>query len=72
MVPITPEQLREHVCGWPVIDLRQPIRAALPNLDVGMDALIAHWLLSDVTDLRPPLGADQIAAIWQAVQGRAQ
>jgi hypothetical protein len=72
MIPITPEQLREQVKGWPVDDLRKAIRAALPELNEGMESPIAHWLLSDVEDPRLPLGAEQVAAIWRALYQRAQ
>ncbi len=67
MIPITPEPLREQVKGWPVDDLRKAIRAGLPELNVGMEHLIA-----DVTEPRLPLGAEQVAAIWRALYQRAQ
>jgi hypothetical protein len=39
MVPVTPEQVRKHVRGWPAGGLRKAIRAALPELDTGMEPL---------------------------------
>jgi hypothetical protein len=52
--------------------LQQAIRAGLPELNVGMENLIAHWLLADVTEPRPPLGAAQVTAIWRALYQLAQ
>jgi hypothetical protein len=63
MIPINPEQLREPVRDWPMAALRQAIAAALPGVDPVTVSLVADWLLSDVADPLPPLGADQIAAI---------
>ena len=72
MVSSTPERLREHLRGWPVADLRAALTEALPGADQVTVACIADWLLSEVSDFHPPLGAEQIAAIWRAVQRRAQ
>jgi hypothetical protein len=67
-----PEELREHVNGRPVGDLRKAIASALPSVDPVTVVLVADWLLADGTDTRTPLGADQIAENWRADQRRAQ
>jgi hypothetical protein len=43
VIPITPEQLRKQVKGWPVGELRQAIAAALPELDDGLVAVVVRW-----------------------------
>jgi hypothetical protein len=72
MIASTPAELREALRAWPVADLRQAIRAALPELDAGMEAVIADWLARDGPEAGPPLGAEQVAAIWRALYQRAQ
>ena len=72
MIPSTPEELRDCLRGWPVRDLRAAIAEALPGVDRVTVNGVADWLLSEVSDFHPPLGAKQIAAIWQALQRRAQ
>jgi hypothetical protein len=44
MIPSTREELRETLRGWPLHDLRKAIRGALPELDDGLVAGVAHWL----------------------------
>jgi hypothetical protein len=55
-----------------VAELRRAIAAALSSVDPVMVALAADWVRFDVPEPVPPLGADQITAIWRAVQRRAQ
>jgi hypothetical protein len=72
MIPSTPEELRDCLRGWPVADLRAAVAEALPGVDRVTVACIADWLLADVADPVPLLGADQVAAIWRALQRRAE
>ena len=72
MIPRTPEELRDRLRGWPVADLRAALTEALPGAGQVTVNCVADWLLSEVSDFHPPLGAEQIAAIWRAVQRRAQ
>ena len=41
MIPSTPEELREIPRGWALADLSKGIRAALPELEAGMEVLIS-------------------------------
>jgi hypothetical protein len=68
MIPTTVEDLREYLRDWPAGVLQKAIRAALPDLRMGTEAWIAYWLIGFVTDPRPPLEPDQVAAIWQTVR----
>jgi hypothetical protein len=72
MIPSTPHELSETLRDWPVADLRQAIRAALPNLDAGMDALIADWLARDGPEPEPPVEWHPCWASWTAIQRLAQ
>jgi hypothetical protein len=72
MIPSTPEELRDCLRGWPVRDVPAAIAEALPGVDHVTVNCIADWLLSEVSDFHPPVGAEHIAAIWQALQRRAQ
>ena len=72
MIASTPAELREALRAWPVADLRQAIRAALPELDAGMEAVIADWLARDGPEPALPPEWHQCWAIWTALQRWAQ
>ena len=72
MIPSTPEELRDSLRGWPVADVRLAVAEALPGVDLVTVVCVCDWLLSEVSDFHPPLGAEHIAAIWQALRRRAQ
>lgn len=64
-------ELRVRARGYPVEDLRWAIAAALPRVEPGLVALVAAWLESDEADPGPPLTAEQVGAVWLALQRRA-
>ena len=41
---LSPSRTAPDPAGWPLPDLRKPIRGALPELDDGLVAVVAHWL----------------------------
>ncbi len=59
MIPSVAPELRGQVRSQPLPDQRKAVRAALPNLDAGLEALIADRPARDGPEPAPPTESRQ-------------